>query len=135
MPKRLAWRSFLHMALAHVEALDDDPFTVAVARNIRALLAMRGMPAQELAERIGMKPTKLSQRLGGHTRWLGSELKAIADAFDISADVVMASGEQDFREALARSRCSSQTGWSGRHLHVVPDIDLSAEPVEQPALF
>lgn len=97
------------MALAHVESLHDpDHFVQSVARNIRSLLAMRGMAAQDLAGHIGMAAPKLSQRMSGKSRWLAIELDAIARAFEVDTDVIFAASEQEFREALARSRCSSE---------------------------
>lgn len=95
------------MALAEVHDFPEpDRFVANVARNIRSLLAMRGIPAKELAGRIGMTDTTLSQRMGGHNRWLAIELHRIAQVFDVDTDVVFADTEEEFLEAL-RSRCVS----------------------------
>lgn len=97
------------MALAHVTPpTEPDSFVQAVARNIRALLALRGLKAQDLAEAIGMKDAKFSQRMGGHSRWLAEDIHRIARAFGVDADVILAADEREFRDALSRSRCSLQ---------------------------
>ena len=96
------------MALAHYDApRDHDAFVHSVARNIRSLLAMRELEAQDLAEHVGMSSAVLSQRMSGRSAWRGFELSRIAQAFAVDTDVIFASTEAEFREALARSRCSS----------------------------
>ena len=96
------------MALAHIDTPHDPAdFVHSVARNIRSLLAMRDLQAQDLAEHIEMQAPVLSQRMSGRSAWRAIELKRIARAFAVDTDVIFAGTEAEFREALARSRCSS----------------------------
>lgn len=92
------------MALAHLAPADD--FVQIIARNIKTVLAMRRMKQMDLADSIGMIESTLSSRINGGSRWLGSELYAIARALEVDADVIFADDEMALREALSRSRCS-----------------------------
>lgn len=116
------------MALAHhdqpIGTVSNDQFRAAVRRNIKALLAMHGMEQRDLAPYLGLSESQLSTRMSNGknaTSWRDAELINAAAVLGVTFETVMAQGEQDFREALARSKCFSGTGRS-RHLTVVPDI-------------
>lgn len=81
---------------------DDEAAVVAqMARNIRALGRQRGLYDKDIAALIGMKPETFSTRLGGTSRWLGIEIRKLARALSVSADVIYAESESAFRAALA----------------------------------
>lgn len=85
--------------------LDPERFAQVVARNIKSLLAMRDVHAKELAQAIGASETQLSQRMGGHSRWLAIDLHRIAAVLDCTVDALIAPDANEFVEALSRSRC------------------------------
>lgn len=90
--------------------LDPDQFAEIVGRNIRSVLAMRGMQAKTLAELIGKSDAALSQRMGGHSRWLAIDLHRIAKVLEVDMDVLLAADQAEFVDALTRSRCEASFG-------------------------
>lgn len=117
------------MALAQPDPttnlVTDDQFAAAVRRNIKSLLAMHSMDQQDLAPLIGLKPYQLSTRMAvgsNHAAWRDAELVNIARVLEVDVDVIVALTDLEFREALSRSRCSSENVLQERHLRVVPDI-------------
>lgn len=71
------------------------------ARNIRALARNRGLYDQDLAQLVGLTPPKFSSRMSGDTRWLATEIRQVARALSVPADVIYAETEADFRRLMA----------------------------------
>lgn len=108
------------MALAEsADFTTADDFTIAVARNIRTLLAMRSTTAKSLARSLGMSDTKLSQRMTGSSRWLGFELTQVAAALSAPIGAVTATTESDFVNAMRLSG----SGYD-------PDINVHPQPTD-----
>lgn len=91
------------MAHAMRPAEGADAFHQVTARNIRAVLSLRGIHAKDVAPTIGMSEPTFSQRMSGTHRWLASEIKALATALHVSTDVLLAEDEQAFKRALSAS--------------------------------
>lgn len=95
--------------------IEDDSAVVAqMARNIRSLGRQRGLFDKDVAQLIGMGAEKFSTRMSGDTRWLAIEVRRLARALNVSADVIYAEDETTFRAALAAERRATRSEKSQR---------------------
>ena len=60
-----------------------------IARNLKRLLKRRGLSAVALSERINRNPIQVSQWLNDHTQPGAGALVALADALDVTLDVLV----------------------------------------------
>ena len=83
-----------------ITPISRDEFRQAVRRNIRSLLAMTDIEQQDLAPRVPMSPSQLSDRLTCSTAWRDEELLNVAKAFGTSYRAVVALTMEEFRQAI-----------------------------------
>lgn len=109
------------MAIVSTTTTTDEEFAAHVAastaRNIKAMLGLRGGLSQSDAARlIGMNRATFSTRMTGSHEWKLWELKKLASMLGCTIELLTAETEQDFRELL------SSTKWDagGPFLAAVP---------------
>ena len=72
------------MAIAMFEVSERLTLSQVVARNVRALMAVRAVTQMQLADVLGLSQTGISNRLRGKTPFDVNELGAIASAFNVA---------------------------------------------------
>lgn len=103
---------------AAVTIEDEAAVLEQMARNIRSLGRQRGLLDKDIAALIGMRPETFSTRMSGDSRWLGLEIRKLAKALGVSADVIYAESEPAFRAALAAESRATKSEKSERASHL-----------------
>jgi antitoxin component HigA of HigAB toxin-antitoxin module len=75
-----------------------DPIYATVSRNVRILMAERGLTQATLADDTGLRPDALSLSLRGKRKWHLDDLSVLANYFDIPAQLLL-------EDTIVRNRC------------------------------
>lgn len=73
------------MTVTAFPAPQNQGASAIVARNLRILMAERGVSQGQLAGVLGVAQPNVSKRLKGHTPWTTDDLDALAEAFEVEA--------------------------------------------------
>jgi putative heme degradation protein len=69
----------------------DSALARTVARNVRLLMAVRGIRRQrELAELLRMREADLSSKLNGRQVWTLTDIERLAEALDTTGSALLA---------------------------------------------
>lgn len=98
-----------------------------VAEEVRAVLARRGINKSELARRLGVSHTWVTNRLAGHQEIGLNELQRIAEVLGLTpGDFVVATGAPTIRERTSRRR-------DRRGVHAEPTLAAVTRPPGRPS--
>lgn len=70
----------------------QHPTTLAVAANVRSLMALRGLTQHDVARHLGISQQAVSDRLRGETVWNVNELADVALLLDVTAASLLVDG-------------------------------------------
>jgi transcriptional regulator with XRE-family HTH domain len=106
----------MHKNRAIVQGMSDATLSDRAAEEIRAALARRRISGSELARRIGVSHTWVTNRLAGHREIGLNDLQRIADALDAQVtDLLPALAKRSTEGGLRQASTYATTGprsWS-----------------------
>ncbi len=94
-----------------------------VARNLKRLMAERGVPQRQVAEVLGITQSNVSKRLKGTTPFTTDDLDALARAFDIHPGALLSEAGQNWSAPAARG--DEGTGLPRRDSNLQPAGQVS----------
>lgn len=108
--------------------------TMVVARNVRSLMAQRGVSQTQLAHAMGLSQTAVSKRLRGVTPFDTRDLQTISESFQVSPSALLEQTAWLPREDLNLQPAGNRKhAGQGRHGVLVtlrrPSIDHSVDEV------
>lgn len=91
-------------------AVSDDPLQDVITRNVRVLMAVRGINTQQqLSDKVGIAKAELSKRFSGRQRWQVRDLPALASALGVEPPDLL----RDIAQAIGLPAAAAATGTEG----------------------
>lgn len=80
--------------------VDEQAFNLAIAAEVRGLLARRQITQAQAREHLDMSPNAISRRWSGETPWSTAELLTLCDWLEIDAADVMGAAKRAARDGV-----------------------------------